>query len=151
MLSAATALIDSAAPEDVAGVLAAVRNGLIAARRCGLAAAGEARWTSRHRNAEAVEFAMAQQLVRAPTLATQEIVLADPPDVTEHLRGPAADAAVEAITGFSRSAEQALRTAADHTQEWADRRVCRHCTALARELREAWGGQHPSYQLRPAE
>ncbi|WP_158894456.1 hypothetical protein [Amycolatopsis anabasis] len=149
LLKAATALIASAEPEDVAGVLTAVRDGLIAARRCGLVVATDRRWRSRQRNAEAVEYTLAEQLVRAPALFRHEIVLADPPDVTERLSGRAADTAVHTISAFSRAAEQALRAAAEHAPAWGDRSVCRHCTALAREFREAWNGEHPTYSHQP--
>ncbi|WP_158895635.1 hypothetical protein [Amycolatopsis anabasis] len=138
-------------PEDVAGALVAVRDGLVAARRCGLAVAADPRWTVRHRKAEMVEWVLADHLVRAPALAGGEVTLVDPSEVTERLTGPGADAGVIAIIVFSQTAETVLRTAGDHAQAWENRAVCRHCTLLARELREAWNGEHPTYRFRPPE
>ncbi|WP_158886114.1 hypothetical protein [Amycolatopsis anabasis] len=145
-LAVITAALDVLAPADVDGVLQTVRDGVRAAARCGLAAARDPRWRARRRNAEAVEHALAEHLAR--TRAIHEAALPGPGEVDEALTGSGADAAVAAISAFSRTAERVLRVAAGQAEDWTDRTVCWTCTRLVRELAECWDGQHPTYAHR---
>ncbi|MDT8912375.1 hypothetical protein [Amycolatopsis sp. PS_44_ISF1] len=138
-------------PAATAHIVLTLWEGVGLARACGVIAATQepadppGRWTRRRRNAETVEYLLAQQLTRTAAAKNHQLQLYTP---HPHPRTGHPDTAITAVLAFTDTAGPAAQDAAAAADTWDDRRSLSACTTLTTELAACWRGQRPAYQLR---